>query len=152
MIILAWVYAVYVWRLCVPAIRKSVAADSHPVRLASRPTGIGLLVAFNIIWLMTIWTYAKAITTGPGHVKDVVAKSACPPTEEEDWRQNNLGGPYLGPEAGDHAADPDVEQAVEPEVDAARAARNTARHLPSGHPRPPPLTAGLRVPMFWKSL
>ncbi|CAO1628989.1 unnamed protein product [Parajaminaea phylloscopi] len=106
-VILAWVYLVYVWRLCAPAIREQTAPDSHPVRLASRAAGIGLLIGFNVVWLLTIWSYVKVILTPAGFVNDYVqTQSEPPPPLQQGWMATGEGGPYLGPpehDDGGHA-------------------------------------------------
>lgn len=121
-IVLAWVYLVYVWRLCSPAIRHQVSPNSHPVRLASRSTGIGLLVGFNILWLMTMWCYLRVILTPPGFVNDYADKESMPSPLQSEWIRDNIGGPYLGPEKaqgseGDADADGD-DQPIDPTLPA----------------------------------
>lgn len=97
-VILSWVYIVYVWRLMAPAIQQDRSASSRHF-LASRPAGIGLLVGFNILWLLTIWSYVSVIATPPGFVKDEVEECDVPKTREQEWREKGEGGPYLGPDA-----------------------------------------------------
>lgn len=47
LVVLAWVSAMYVWRLCYPMIVEK------PSALGSRTRGIGLLVGFAVLWLMS---------------------------------------------------------------------------------------------------
>lgn len=106
-------HTVFVWRLCSPAIRQQVAPDSHPVRLASRSTGIGLLVGFNVLWLLTMWSYARVCMTPPGFVNDYAKKEPEPHPIQQMWMEKGEGGPYLGPqesEDGSSAANGAVEQ------------------------------------------
>ncbi len=63
--------------------------------------GIGLLVGFVVIWLMTIWSYVTVVSKGPGLVKDYVPESDPPlvpasqggnwngaPAQYGDYQQN----------------------------------------------------------------
>lgn len=75
--VLAWVYAVFVWRICVRAIHQDYNAT------ATRAEGVGLLVGFHVLWLMAIWAYTKVFTTGPGFVRDHLDVSDPPPSPEE---------------------------------------------------------------------
>ncbi|PWN17995.1 hypothetical protein BCV69DRAFT_315115 [Microstroma glucosiphilum] len=114
-IILGWVYVVYVWRICVPAIQQPPPPSSltHPRPLASRSTGIALIVVFHVVYLLTIWSYIKVVLTGPGLVRDHVEKEEQPKPPglesrsreqqqrretQQQWREQGLGGPYLGEE------------------------------------------------------
>ena len=73
-VILSWVCIVYLWRLCSVMIRQTPSGQV----LGSRSDGIGLTIAFCVLWLMSIWSYVKLITTGPGYVKDHVSTSEAP--------------------------------------------------------------------------
>lgn len=90
--VLAWVYIVFVWRICVRGIRKEANA------VASRPEGIGLLVAFHVLWLLTAWSYIKVFLTNPGFVRDHVGVSDPP------LSSNNL--PTTPAEEGEKAETP----------------------------------------------
>lgn len=74
-VILSWVFLAYVWRLC----SRLIQQNPQGAVLGSRADGIGLLVAFVIMWLMTMWSYVTVISKGPGLVKDYVPESDPPP-------------------------------------------------------------------------
>lgn len=98
-IILIWVYIVFVWRICGNAIRQEERAT------ATRSEGIGFLVGFNILWLLTIWSYIKVVITGPGFVRDHVEISDQPsPDGDESFQymqqQINSGMQSSGVEKG----------------------------------------------------
>jgi palmitoyltransferase len=80
-VILSWVYIVFVWRICANAIRQQERAT------ATRAEGIGFLVVFNILWLLTIWSYIKVVVTGPGYVRDHVEISDQPSPDGEESYQ-----------------------------------------------------------------
>lgn len=101
-IILSWVFLVYVWRLC----SRLIQQDLQGVVLGSRSEGIGLLVGFVLIWLMTIWSYVTVISKGPGLVKDYIPESDPPlvsapqggawndaPAQNGEQRPQNAAGP-----------------------------------------------------------
>jgi palmitoyltransferase len=71
-VILTWVYLVYVWRICANGIRQT--SNATP----TRSEAIGLLVAFNVLWLWTMWSYVKVIMTPPGYVRDEFAIVEAP--------------------------------------------------------------------------
>lgn len=73
-VILSWVFLAYVWRLCSRLIQQNPQGEV----LGSRSEGVGLLVGFVILWLMTMWSYVVVISKGPGLVKDYVAESDPP--------------------------------------------------------------------------
>lgn len=77
--ILIWIYIVFTWRICVAGIRM------EPRAVVTRAEGIGFLVGFNILWLMTIWTYVRVIMTPPGFVRDHIAITEAPPAPEESY-------------------------------------------------------------------
>lgn len=61
-------------------------------------TGIGLLVGFNIIWLITVWSYIKVVLTPAGFANDYTEKLESPPPPiHAEWMEKGEGGPYLGP-------------------------------------------------------
>ncbi len=66
--LIIWAYYVFVGRVCVPMIRI------RPGNGGSKGEGIGLLIGFNILWLMFVWSYLKMILTSPGYAKDLVEK------------------------------------------------------------------------------
>ncbi|KAI0369328.1 zf-DHHC-domain-containing protein [Pilatotrama ljubarskyi] len=70
--ILVYAFYVYIARFCVPMIRRDPAA------LGGRGMGIGFLVVFCILGLMTIWSYEKVVLTSPGYAKHYVQKSPPP--------------------------------------------------------------------------
>uniref|UniRef100_V5GP88 Palmitoyltransferase n=2 Tax=Kalmanozyma brasiliensis (strain GHG001) TaxID=1365824 RepID=V5GP88_KALBG len=74
-IILSWVFVAFVWRVCSRLIQQNPAGAI----LGTRSEGIGLLVGFVILWMMSIWSYVVVISKGPGLVKDYVAESDPPP-------------------------------------------------------------------------
>jgi hypothetical protein len=78
-IILSWIYIVFTWRICVAGIRMEARA------VVSRSEGIGLLVGFNVLWLITIWTYIRVVMTPPGFVRDHVAISEPPPPPNQEY-------------------------------------------------------------------
>lgn len=94
-VILSWVYIVFVWRICGDAIRRESRAT------ATRSEGIGLLVGFNVLWLMTIWSYIKVICTGPGYVRDHTPMSEPPPSPKDDSFQfpASTSAPTMAPPA-----------------------------------------------------
>ncbi|TKY87240.1 hypothetical protein EX895_003917 [Sporisorium graminicola] len=73
-VILSWVFLAYVWRLC----SRLIQQNPQGAVLGSRKEGIGLLVGFVILWLVTIWSYVVVISRGPGLVKDYVPESDPP--------------------------------------------------------------------------
>ncbi|CDW98112.1 hypothetical protein [Sporisorium scitamineum] len=74
-VILSWVFLAYVWRLC----SRLIQQNPQGAVLGTRQEGIGLLIGFVVLWLMTIWSYVVVISKGPGLVKDYVAESDPPP-------------------------------------------------------------------------
>jgi hypothetical protein len=68
-VIAIWIYAyyVYVGRFTFQMLRP------HPNNRAmgSRNEGIGLIVAFNVLWLMFGWCYFTTIFTSPGYAGHV---------------------------------------------------------------------------------
>ncbi|KAJ9122365.1 hypothetical protein QFC22_001787 [Naganishia vaughanmartiniae] len=54
--------------------------------------GVGLLIAFNILWLMFVWTYMKISFTSPGWAAELVPKASAP--EESMFTTTNTGTPY----------------------------------------------------------
>ncbi|PWN35630.1 zf-DHHC-domain-containing protein, partial [Meira miltonrushii] len=77
-VILIWVYIVFVWRICADAIRQEQRAT------ATRSEGIGFLVGFHILWLLTIWSYIKVVITGPGYVRNHVEICDQPPADGDE--------------------------------------------------------------------
>ncbi|TFK48207.1 zf-DHHC-domain-containing protein [Heliocybe sulcata] len=93
--ILAYTTYVYIGRFCVPMIRKDAGA------LGSRAMGIGFLVVFCVIAMMTYWSYLKIILTPPGFAKDHVSKSPEPnPSRtarfDDSWEEGMGGYQYEG--------------------------------------------------------
>lgn len=74
-IILSWVFVAFVWRVC----SRLIQQNPPGIVLGTRSEGIGLLVGFVILWIMSIWSYVVVISKGPGLVKDYVAESDPPP-------------------------------------------------------------------------
>ncbi|KZV63525.1 zf-DHHC-domain-containing protein [Peniophora sp. CONT] len=64
--IMGYTFYVVVGRVCVPAIRREGRA------VAGFSTGVGLLVAWCLLFGMMIWSYAKVILTSPGYAVDHV--------------------------------------------------------------------------------
>ncbi|KAI3480769.1 hypothetical protein L1887_57035 [Cichorium endivia] len=94
-VILSWVFLVFVWRLC----SRMIQQTPQGVVLGTRSEGIGLLVGFVVLWLMTMWSYVTVISKGPGHVKDYVPESAPPlpgPHDVMPWNQG--AAPQCGPQ------------------------------------------------------
>ncbi|CAO1625889.1 unnamed protein product [Sympodiomycopsis kandeliae] len=91
-IILIWVYIIFTWRICYPSLRPTPTTNE----VISKSSAIVLITLFNILWLLTIWSYIKVLFTGPGYVKDYIATEEQPMSITQQWRQEQLGGPYLG--------------------------------------------------------
>jgi palmitoyltransferase len=68
-VIAIWIYAyyVYVGRFVFEMIRPHRSSKA----LGTRAEGIGLLVAFNLLWLMFGWCYFATIFTSPGYAEHV---------------------------------------------------------------------------------
>lgn len=117
-VILTWVYIVFVWRICVNAIRQDQGTT------ATRSEGIGFLVGFHILWLLTIWSYIKVIVTGPGYVRDHVEICDQPPPDGEEslyrFMQDQEGSaqPVKGGSTTDQPA-PIEEEPIDPALPAA---------------------------------
>ncbi|KDN52774.1 hypothetical protein K437DRAFT_147875 [Tilletiaria anomala UBC 951] len=79
-VIYSWAYIVYVWRLCAPMLQH------RKVALNSQGAGVLLLVIFNILFLMAIWSYIRVVLSQPGFARDCVQPSDPP-------------APYDGPRA-----------------------------------------------------
>ncbi|KLT43515.1 zf-DHHC-domain-containing protein [Cutaneotrichosporon oleaginosum] len=79
-----WVCYVAIGRTFVPAIRR------HPNAAYSRTVGIGLLVAFIVLFIVFMWTYLTIIFTGPGFAKDFV-----PESEDPSWRNTHAITPHV---------------------------------------------------------
>ncbi|SYW78624.1 related to Zinc finger DHHC domain containing protein 2 [Ustilago bromivora] len=82
-VILSWVFLVYVWRLC----SRLIQQNPQGRLLGRREEGVGLLVGFVVLWLMTIWSYVTVISKGPGLVKDCVAETDPPLAPEMQYGQ-----------------------------------------------------------------
>lgn len=82
-VILSWVFLVYVWRLC----SRLIQQNPQGRLLGRREEGVGLLVGFVVLWLMTIWSYVTVISKGPGLVKDCVAETDPPLALEMQYGQ-----------------------------------------------------------------
>ncbi|KAJ9100582.1 hypothetical protein QFC21_003626 [Naganishia friedmannii] len=84
--LIIWAYYVFVARLCAPMLQKKQDAKG------SVGEGVGLLIAFNILWLMFVWTYIKISFTSPGWAAKLVPKASAP--EESMFTTTNTGTPY----------------------------------------------------------
>ncbi|KAJ9092858.1 hypothetical protein QFC19_008582 [Naganishia cerealis] len=73
--LIIYAYYVFVGRLCAPMLQKTNGARG------SVGEGVGLLIGFNILWLMFVWTYIK-----------LVPKASAP--EESMFTTTNTGTPY----------------------------------------------------------
>ncbi len=62
-------------RVRMASLQSSHTAESSRRYSRTRAEGIGLLVGFVILWLMSIWSYIVVISKGPGLVKDYVPES-----------------------------------------------------------------------------
>ncbi|SPO22033.1 related to Zinc finger DHHC domain containing protein 2 [Ustilago trichophora] len=87
-VILSWVLVAYVWRLCSRLIQQNPQGKV----MGSRADGIGLLVGFVVLWLMTMWSYVTVISKGPGLVKDYVPESEPPSASNQAGTWD--GAPY----------------------------------------------------------
>ncbi|SNX83032.1 related to Zinc finger DHHC domain containing protein 2 [Melanopsichium pennsylvanicum] len=90
-IILSWVFLVFVWRICSRLIMQNAAG----LALGSRANGVGLLVGFVILWLMTIWSYVRVITKSPGLVREYVAQSDPSTADPQAETWNYATSPQL---------------------------------------------------------
>ncbi|KIJ41148.1 hypothetical protein M422DRAFT_256000 [Sphaerobolus stellatus SS14] len=164
--LICYVYYVYVARFCVPMIRKEGRA------LGGRPLGIALLVVFNVLWFMFIWTYATVVLVSPGYASHHTEQCSLPvqsppshhhyppsPTDSEDHGNLISGRPY----ENDHYPRPirleSRDEQVRP-TDAipAVASRKALREPPAAHLRggepgqssgpPPSMNDDLPPPAF----
>ncbi|GHJ87259.1 hypothetical protein NliqN6_3661 [Naganishia liquefaciens] len=84
--LVVYAYYVFVGRLCVPMLQRKGDARG------SVGEGAGLLVGFNVLWLMFIWTYSRIAFTSPGWATQAVPKAAEP--EDSMITTTNTGTPY----------------------------------------------------------
>lgn len=117
-VVLLWVYFAFTWRVCAVNIKqerfrttasratgsKCSCFPSFPLLVSylNPASAVGLLVGFNILWLMTIWTYVKVILTGPGLVRDHVNISDAPPAREGDEGMPDFEAPGMPKGTGAH--------------------------------------------------
>ncbi|SPO23350.1 related to Zinc finger DHHC domain containing protein 2 [Ustilago trichophora] len=87
-IILSWVFVAYVWRLCSRLIQQNPQGKV----LGNRADGVGLLVGFVVLWLMTMWSYVTVISKGPGLVKDYIPETEPPTASHQAGTWD--GAPY----------------------------------------------------------
>lgn len=108
--ILFWVFIVYVWRLC----SRLIEQNPQGTVLGTRGEGIGILVPFVFLWLMSMWSYVRVLFAGPGLVRDYVPESDpplvnMPPYANQEgqpmhtYQQNTLPIPIPAPTQGESA-------------------------------------------------
>lgn len=67
-----WLYSyyVYVGRLCFELLRPHRTVEGIAFG-GGRGLGVGLLVVFNVLWVMVGWCYWAVVLTSPGYAKHV---------------------------------------------------------------------------------
>jgi palmitoyltransferase len=72
-----------------------------------------MLILFNILWLLTIWTYVRVLVAKPGFVKDLVPESETPELPlQQQQHQGMAQGQVLMQQGGQHVqpfAQPDAQ-------------------------------------------
>ncbi|KAJ9100326.1 hypothetical protein QFC20_005458 [Naganishia adeliensis] len=84
--LVVYAYYVFVGRLCVPMLQRKRDARG------SVGQGVGLMIAFHVLWLMFIWTYSRIAFISPGWASQLVPKAQGP--EESMITTTNTGTPY----------------------------------------------------------
>ncbi|KAJ7603217.1 DHHC palmitoyltransferase-domain-containing protein [Mycena polygramma] len=81
-----------VFTLSIMGYTAYVYAGRFSVRLmhsGRRPTGIGLLTGWSILYAWMVWAYVKVISTPPGNACDYAAKTPQPLFRPGEWREQN---------------------------------------------------------------
>lgn len=82
--ILGYAYYVYVVTFCIPMIQE------HRNALGKKRIGIAFLVTFNILFLLLVWAYAKAVFTSPGYALEHTHQAPPPvPRSPEPFQGEN---------------------------------------------------------------
>ncbi|KAG8898124.1 hypothetical protein FRB99_007651 [Tulasnella sp. 403] len=98
---------VYIGRACVPFIRRDPGADGW-----SRGVGVAFLCVYCVLWVITVWSYAKAVLTPPGFARDYVQKKPAligrPYTQTRGSDADSTNS--IGPDPHDDGDDDDGPQ------------------------------------------
>lgn len=97
--LIIWCYYVFVGRLIAPMLQRRRSSSGTVV--GSVGEGVGLLIGFNVLWAMFVWSYLRVILTKPGFAVDFVERESQAVVAESQAGTNNARGiTYVGAGAG----------------------------------------------------